>query len=83
MPPMTISKPSEPGFWIRTWQALRAFDEVVHHDPAEAQHRRIERLETRLEDLETNAHNGVQRSEPRQVSPAHRPQAYSAQAWLR
>jgi hypothetical protein len=59
MPPLTISKPAKRGFWTKTWRALRAFDEAVHHDPVEAQRRKIEHLETRLKDLEVNARAGV------------------------
>jgi hypothetical protein len=49
---LTISKPANPGIWTKIWYGLRAFDEAIHHDPAEALHRRTESLEARLEDLE-------------------------------
>ncbi|MFQ5566312.1 MAG: hypothetical protein ACE5EU_08120 [Paracoccaceae bacterium] len=49
----TNSRPAEPGFWARTWRGLRAFDESLHHDPAEALQSRIERLEARLREVES------------------------------
>ncbi|MEE9195585.1 MAG: hypothetical protein V3U44_07060 [Alphaproteobacteria bacterium] len=48
----TISKPAEPGIWTRLWHRLRAFDEAVHDNPTQALHRRIRRMEARLDDLE-------------------------------
>ena len=52
MTSLTISKPAEPVFWAKIWHGLRGFDEALHHDPAEALHRRVESLEKRLKDLE-------------------------------
>ena len=50
----TASRLGEPGFWARVWRGLRIFDESLHHDPAEVLHRRIDRLEARLQDVETS-----------------------------
>ena len=49
---LTISKPANPGLWMKIWSGLRVFDEAIHHDPVEALHRRTESLEARLKDLE-------------------------------
>jgi len=59
MATLTISKSTEPGIWTKIWHALRAFDEALHHDPAEAHQRRIESLGARLERLENAAQTGV------------------------
>lgn len=53
MTTLTESGHGRPGFWTRTWRALRAFDETLHHDPSIALHRRIGNLEARLRDAET------------------------------
>jgi hypothetical protein len=48
----TVPRPERPGLRARIWRALRAFDESLHDDPAEALQRRIDRLEARLHDAE-------------------------------
>lgn len=38
----------------RIWAGLRALDEALHHDPAEALHVRLKELEGRVQRLEFN-----------------------------
>ena len=52
MTSFTTAKPTEAGVWTKVWHGFRAFDEAIHHDPAETLHRRAEGLEKRLSDLE-------------------------------
>lgn len=59
MTALTNSKPTNPGYWAKFLHGFRALDEALHYDPADAQQRRIERLEVRLEELESSAHAGA------------------------
>jgi hypothetical protein len=58
MTTLTTSKQTAPGFLTRFLQWLRAFDEALHHDPAETQQRRIDGLEARIDEFESNAAGG-------------------------
>jgi predicted secreted Zn-dependent protease len=57
MTPMTAPKDIAPSAvrrsWSRFWNGLRTLDEALHHDPAEALHRKVQRLEARLSELES------------------------------
>jgi hypothetical protein len=52
----TTTNATKTGFWAKTWQVLRALDEVVSRDPVAVLHRRIDLLQSRLDEQMVDNH---------------------------